>query len=149
MAESTTTRWIKAPRSRVYSALVDAEAIATWLCPEGATSRLHECVAEVGGHLRMEITHAPGPDGTRLFDLVFAELRPDEAVVWRGAFVSDDPVMGSEMQLTFTLQDEADGTRITLRHEGLPETISVEDNERGSESSLSNLARLVERGAGA
>ncbi|MGK3989444.1 SRPBCC domain-containing protein [Sorangium sp. So ce136] len=56
------------------------------------------------------------------------------------------PRSPSEMQLTFTLQDEADGTRITLRHEGLPETISVEDNERGSESSLSNLARLVERG---
>ncbi|XYH98630.1 SRPBCC domain-containing protein [Sorangium sp. So ce1128] len=149
MGESTTTRFIKAPRSRVYSALVDGQALSTWLCPEGATSRLHECVPEVGGHFRMEITHAPGPDGTRLFDLVFVEMRPDEAVVWRGSFVSDDPVMRSEMQLTFTLEDEADGTRITLRHEGIPESISIEDNERGSASSLSNLARLVERGDGA
>ncbi len=145
MSESTTTRLIKAPRSRIYNALVDGLALSKWLHPAGTSSKLHECVPKVGGHLRMEITHGPKPEDTRLFDLIFAELRPEEAVVFRGSFVSDDPAMASEMQLIFTLKEEAGGTRITLRHEGIPERISVEDNERGSESSLDNLARLVER----
>lgn len=59
--------------------------------------------------------------------------------------MSDDPAMASEMQITITLKEETGGTRITLQHEGIPERISVEDNERGSEASLDNLARLVER----
>lgn len=145
MAESTTTRLIKAPRSRIYNALIDGQALSEWLHPAGTTSRLHECDPKVGGHLRMEITHGPKPEDTRLFDLVFAELRPEEVVVFRGSFVSDDAALASEMQLTFTLKEETGGTRITLHHEGIPEGISVKDNERGSESSLDNLARLVER----
>jgi len=147
MAESTTTRWIKAPPARVYDALVDGPALATWLHPEGTTARLHECDARVGGHLRMEITHAPGPEGTRLFDMVFAQLRPGEAVVWKGAFVSDDPGLAGEMTLIFTLDAQAGGTQVTLRHEGIPAGVSVKDNEEGSASSLANLARFVERGA--
>lgn len=145
MAESTTTRLIKAPRSRIYSAIVDGQALSKWLHPAGTSSKLHECVPKVGGHLRMEITHGPKPEDTRLFDVIFAEMRPEEVVVFRGSFVSDDPAMSSKMQITITLKEEVDGTRITLRHEGIPGKISVRDNERGSESSLDNLARLVER----
>jgi uncharacterized protein YndB with AHSA1/START domain len=84
------------------------------------------------------------PEDTRVFDLTFAELRPDAVVVLKGAFESEDSAMASEMKLTFTLEDEAGRTRITLHHEGIPDAISVEDNERGSESSLTNLARLLE-----
>ncbi len=124
---------------------VYGRSLSRWLCPDGATSKLHECDSKVGGHLRMEITHGPNPEDTRLFDLIFAEMRPDEAVVFRGSFVSEDPAMVGEMKLTFSLKEEVGGTRITLRHEGIPEKISTEDNERGSESSLGNLARLVER----
>jgi uncharacterized protein YndB with AHSA1/START domain len=145
MAESTTTRLIKAPRSRIYNALVDGQALSKWLHPAGTSSKLHECVPKVGGHLRMEITHGPKPEDTRLFDLVFVEMRPEEAVAFRGSFVSDDPAMAEEMLIAITLKEETGGTRITLRHEGIPEKISVKDNERGSESSLDNLARLVER----
>ena len=145
MGESTTTRLIKAPRSRIYNALVDGQALSQWLRPEGTTSKLHECVPEVGGHLRIEITHGLKPEDTRLFDLIFVEMRPKEAVILRGSFVSDDPEMASEMLITIVLKEETGGTRITLRHEGIPERISIEDNECGSESSLDNLARLVER----
>ncbi len=106
MAETTTTRFIKATRSRIYHALIDGQALSEWLHPAGTTSKLYVCDPKVGGHLRMSITHGPGTEGTRLFDLIFAELRPDEAVVFKGSFVSDDPAMASVMQLTFTLKDE-------------------------------------------
>lgn len=49
MAESTTTRLIKAPRSRIYNALVDGQALSKWLHPAGTSSKLHECVPKVGG----------------------------------------------------------------------------------------------------
>jgi hypothetical protein len=48
------------------------------------------------------------------------------------------------MKLHFLLEDAPGGTEVTVRHEGLPERISVEDNEAGTQSSLENVARLLE-----
>jgi uncharacterized protein YndB with AHSA1/START domain len=41
----TTTRIslrLNAPRSKVYGALLDARAVATWMVPDGMTSQVHE-----------------------------------------------------------------------------------------------------------
>ncbi len=149
MAESTVTRLIKVPRSEVYNALVDGQAFSKWLPPAGTTSKLYEFVPKIGGRLRMEITHGSGPEGTRLFELIFLEMRTNEAIVFGGAFVSEDPSMKSEMKITIELKEAAGGTNVTLRHEGIPSKISVKDNELGSTSSLDNLARLLERPHGA
>jgi hypothetical protein len=92
----------------------------------------------------MEITHGPEPDDSRRFQLAMAEQRKDELVVYEAAFESDDPLLQGEMKLHFTLNDAPGGTEVTVRHEGIPPRISVEDNERGTASSLENLARLVE-----
>ena len=92
----------------------------------------------------MEISHGPGPDDTRRFRLAILERRHDELVVYGAAFETDDPLLAGDMTLHFVLQDAPGGTQVTVRHEGLPARISVKDNERGTASSLDNLARLVE-----
>jgi Activator of Hsp90 ATPase homolog 1-like protein len=53
-------------------------------------------------------------------------------------------LLAGEMKLHFILRDAPGGTHVTVRHEGIPARISVEDNERGTASSLENLARLIE-----
>jgi uncharacterized protein YndB with AHSA1/START domain len=93
----------------------------------------------------MEISHGPGPEDTRRFHLVFLEKRQDELVVYGAEFETDDPLLAGEMRLSFILTDAPGGTRVTVRHEGLPTGISVTDNERGTDSSLGNLAGRVER----
>lgn len=80
----------------------------------------------------MEITHAPGPDGTRPFYLQKLEARPDDLVVYGSALETDDPLLQGEMKLHFLLEDAPGGTKVTVRHEGLPPAISVEDNELGT-----------------
>jgi uncharacterized protein YndB with AHSA1/START domain len=147
MAESTTTRLIRAPRTQVYRTVADIQALATCLQPEGTSSRVIG-YDHVSGRLRMEISHGPGPADTRRFHLSILETRKDELVVYGAAFESDDPLLAGEMTLHFALEDAPGGTRITVRHEGIPPRIRVKDNERGTESSLKNLARLIEgRGA--
>ncbi|WP_437958276.1 hypothetical protein WME76_00555 [Sorangium sp. So ce119] len=37
----------------------------------------------------------------------------------------------------------------SAEQEGIPDNVSVEDDERGEESSLNNLARSIERASGA
>lgn len=55
----------------------------------------------------MEITHAPGPEGTRRFHLAILEKREDEVVVYGAAFESDDPLLAGEMKLHFLLENLA------------------------------------------
>jgi uncharacterized protein YndB with AHSA1/START domain len=143
MAESTTTRLIRAPRAKVYRTVADIQALAQCLQPEGASSRIIG-YDDDSGTLRMEISHGPGPEGTRRFQLTTLELRKDELVVYGAAFESDDPLLAGEMKLHFAFKDAPGGTQVTVRHEGIPARISVQDNERGTASSLKNLARLIE-----
>ena len=60
MAASRSTRvhrHIRAPRERVYRALVDAEAIARWKVPDGMTSRVHHFEGREGGTFRVSLSY--------------------------------------------------------------------------------------------
>jgi Activator of Hsp90 ATPase homolog 1-like protein len=111
--------------------------------PKGASSRIlaHD---QDSGSLRMEITHGPGPEGTRRFHLMRLETREDELVVYGAAFETNDSLLAGAMRLHFTLKNAPRGTRVTVRHEGIPPRVTATDNERGTASFLSNLARRVE-----
>lgn len=143
MAVSITSRLIKAPRRDVYHIIEDIQTLATCLQPDNTTSRIIDFDPD-SQTLRMEITHAPGPDGTRRFHLVKSEAHPNKAVVYSSQFETEDITLAGEMKLHFLLKDAPGGTEVTVRHEGLPERISMEDNEAGTLSSLQNVARLLE-----
>jgi uncharacterized protein YndB with AHSA1/START domain len=143
MTASTTTRLIRAPRAPVYRTVADIRALAECLGPEGTTARILD-YDRARGILQMEISHGPRPEDTRRFHLTLLEKRHDEVVVYGAAFESDDPLLAGEMKLHFALKDAPGGTEITVLHEDILSAISVKDNERGTESSLKNLARRVE-----
>jgi uncharacterized protein YndB with AHSA1/START domain len=54
---------INAPRSAVYRALLDPDAVASWRVPAGMTSRVHEFDAREGGSFRVSLT-CDAPTGT-------------------------------------------------------------------------------------
>ena len=63
------SRHVKAPRSAVYRALLDADAIARWRVPDGMTSQVHEFDPREGGAFRVSLTYdAPGKGGSRSLD---------------------------------------------------------------------------------
>lgn len=91
-----------------------------------------------------------GPGGkttedTDTFKGRFVELVPDERVGWIVEFESEQPGMSGEMRVTWTLADAENGTEVAVVCEDIPRGIRLEDNERGSASSLEKLARLVEK----
>jgi len=49
------------------------------------------------------------------------------------------------MRVTWEVADAGDGTEVTVVCEDIPQGISLEDNEKGSASSLENMARLLEK----
>ena len=143
---------VNAPRARVYRALIDARAIATWKVPTGMTSHVHEFDPREGGSFRISLTYdAPTETGkttahTDTYHGRFVKLVPDEQVVEVVEFETMDPAMQGEMTITTTLTDVDGGTEILAVHDGLPSGVSPADNEVGWRLSLAKLAALVEAG---
>jgi hypothetical protein len=80
------TRHVNAPRSRVYRALLDPHAIATWRVPTGMSSHVHAFDAREGGAFRISLTYdEPLSTGkttahTDTYHGRFATLVPNEQV---------------------------------------------------------------------
>lgn len=148
------TRHIKAPRARVYRALVQADAVAQWRFPAGMRCEVHEFDGVEGGALRISLTYESADrvgkttGRTDTYRGRFTRLVPDELVVEVDVFDSDDPALTGEMTSTIRLTDATDGgTDLTAVHEGLPASVSPEDNETGWRHALDRLAALVEEPA--
>jgi uncharacterized protein YndB with AHSA1/START domain len=148
---STRFSWrVKAPRSAVYQALLDAGAIAKWRVPAGMSSHIHEFDAREGGSFRISLTYdAPSRAGkstshTDTYHGHFAKLVPDTQVVEVFEFESTDPALRGTMTMTTTLTDAGDGTDVLVVHDGIPGNVPAADNETGTRMALANLAELVE-----
>ena len=150
MSTTRVRQHINTARERVYRLLVDADAVAAWLVPDGMTSHVHAFEPRPGGEIRISLTYeAPDPVGkttahTDTFHGRFVEVVPDERVAFTAEFETDNPAIQGEMKMTFALADATGGTDVELLHEGLPDGVSAEANEAGTRMSLQKLARLAE-----
>jgi uncharacterized protein YndB with AHSA1/START domain len=144
------SRHIRAPRSAVYRALLDALAIAKWKVPTGMTSHVHEFDAREDGSFRISLTYdAPTGTGksaahTDTYHAHFVTLVPNEQVVEVFEFETTDPEPRGEMMMTTTLADADGGTDVLIVHEGIPRGVPTIDNETGTRMAPANLATLVE-----
>jgi uncharacterized protein YndB with AHSA1/START domain len=144
------SRHIRAPRSAVYRALLDAGAIAQWRVPAGMSSHVHEFDAREGGSFRVSLTYdAPTGTGksashTDTYHGHFVKLVPDEQVVEVFEFETADPDLRGEMTMTTTLTDADGGTDVLVVHEGVSDKVPPADNETGTRMALAKLAKLTE-----
>lgn len=151
MSTTRVSRHIRAPRPRVYRALLDPTAVQRWMVPDGMTSRVHAFDAREGGTFHISLTYdLPTTTGktiaqTDSFHGRFVRLVPDTEVVQAVEFESDDPAMQGEMTISYTLADAGAGTDLVGLHENLPPGVSPADNELGWSMSIEKLAGLVER----
>jgi uncharacterized protein YndB with AHSA1/START domain len=150
MSSTRIRHHLKAPRAKVYSALIDADAIVRWRVPDGMTSHVHAFEGFEGGTFRVSLTYdAPTQAGktaahTDTYHGHFAELVPNERVVEVVEFETSNPALRGEMTITVTLADADGGTELLAVHEGLPPGLSPADNETGWRMALAKLAALVE-----
>ena len=150
MYSTQASRHIRAPRSAVYRALLDAGAITQWRVPAGMSSHVHEFDAREGGSFRVSLTYdAPTGTGksasrTDTYRGHFVRLVPDEQVVEAFEFETADPDLRGEMTMTTTLTDADGGTDVLVVHEGVPDKVPPADNETGTRIALAKLAKLTE-----
>jgi uncharacterized protein YndB with AHSA1/START domain len=117
------------------------------------TAKIHAFDARVGGGYTMSLFYSADADGhpgktaerEDRYTARFVELTPPSRIVEAITFDTDDPAFAGEMQMTVTLEEKGGGTEVTFLFENLPPGIRTEDNEAGTQSTLKNLARFVER----
>ncbi|MCD2187351.1 SRPBCC domain-containing protein [Actinomycetospora soli] len=144
-------RVISADPERVHAALVDPDALVTWLPPEGMRGRIERWDLRPGGGFRMELTYldaagAPGKStaATDVVEVGFGEVTAHR-VEWRTEFVADDPAFAGVMTMTWSLRPAGSGTEVVVTADDVPPGIGADVHEEAMASSLANLAAAVER----
>ena len=151
MSSTRITRRVNAPRATVYRALLDADAVATWMVPTGMTSHVHAFDPREGGAFRISLTYdEPTGSGkttahTDTYHGRFVKLVTNEQVVEVVEFETEDPALQGEMIITMTLTDADGGTEITRRARPAP-AWRVARRQRGRLAVVSGEARGARRG---
>jgi uncharacterized protein YndB with AHSA1/START domain len=139
------TMVMKAPRSRVWKALTDAKEFARWFEVE------LDGEFTPGAALNMVTTH---PDYAGIHFPVYIEtVQPETTFAWRWFPGGENPEREDRDQttlVTFTLEEVAGGTRVTVTETGFDRVKlrdrarAYEDNVGGWEGQFANLAKYVE-----
>ncbi|MEQ1785993.1 MAG: SRPBCC family protein [Acidimicrobiales bacterium] len=145
------SRRVDAPLDRVFDALMDRDALETWLPPGDMSGRFELFDPTPGGSYRLVLTYSEAAGGSGktsadsdIVDVRYIDVRPNDRVVQAVDFVSDAPEFAGTMTMTWTVQDAPGGTLVEIVAEDVPDGISAEDHAAGLASSLDNLARFVE-----
>ncbi|GAA4839645.1 SRPBCC family protein [Actinomycetospora corticicola] len=143
-------RVVAAAPAAVRAALLDPDALTSWLPPEGMRGRIQRWDPRPGGGFRMELTYldatdAPGKStaGTDVVDVAFGALT-DDRVVWRTEFVADDPAFAGVMTMTWSWSAGPTGTEVVVTATDVPPGIGPDVHEEAMASSLAHLAAVVE-----
>lgn len=135
----------------MYAALVDRDALSTWLPPDGMTARFERFDPRPGGSYRLVLTYAIPSDGrgktsaeADVVEARYVDIVPNVSVVQAVEFVSDDLAFAGTMTMTWRVTAVEGGTRVDITADDVPDGISAEDHATGLSSSLANLASYVE-----
>jgi uncharacterized protein YndB with AHSA1/START domain len=141
------SRVVPASPETVFAALVDEDALAAWLPPEGMTGRFEHFDPRPGGSYRLILTYNETSEGrgkaTADSDVVearFIDIVPSQRVVQAVDFVSDDPAFHGTMLMTWEIIPVEGGSRVEIRADDVPDGISADDHAVGLASSLAKLA---------
>lgn len=115
------------------------------------TGRFERFDPTPGGSYRLVLTYAdssmsPGKNtsDSDVVDVRFLDIVANDRVVQAVDFESDAPEFAGTMTMTWSVRNEASGTRVEIVADDVPAGISAEDHAVGLASSLDNLATYVE-----
>jgi glutathione S-transferase len=143
------TRFIRAPRDKVFAAFTDETLLRQWHCPRGMSVTHSRSDARTSGEWQLQMQ---ARDGSRFaVGGVYRELSRPERLVYTWAWQGENsPLAGVETLVEVELLARDGGTELRLRHSGFPAAAASEAHAVGWRSTLNHLLDLVdERGSAA
>ena len=143
------TRFLRAPRERVFAAWTDAEQMKRWMGPANFTCLETESDLRAGGRYRVVMRGTPPPRNGEAAQKItstvtgeYLEVRPPELVrySWNPSWSP-----GEESIVTLRLHEETGGTRLELVHENFATIESAQGHNHGWNGVLDKFAAYVER----
>ena len=144
---------IRASSDEIYQAIMDPQALVSWLPPENMNAQIQQFEPWEGGSYQITLSYdhaedreqfAKSSDGSDITEGKFLKLLPGKLVSQSVEFASDKPEFAGTMTMTYQLTDCNDGTEVTIIAENVPKGISPEDHIAGINSTLDNLAHYLE-----
>jgi len=130
----TIVRRIKAPPAKVYAAITQPKLMMQWWGPDAGPTLSAEADVRPGGRLSVVFRLLNGEEHNPTG--VYQEVIPEKKLV----FTWDLPGMREQESLvTFLLEPIDGGTRLTLRHEHLPDEEARNSHEKGWNGLLDKL----------
>lgn len=139
---------IKASPNEVYQAILNPDALVTWLPPTGMTGQIDLYEPWEGGSFQITLTYtdaeyAQAGKTTENQDVtkgIFQKLIPNQQIVWGGNFETEDAALQERMRMIWQLDAESDEmTKLTISVENVPGALNKQDHEDGLNSTLDNL----------
>jgi uncharacterized protein YndB with AHSA1/START domain len=151
MRVDAASRFIAAEPADVFRAFLQPELMLEWMPPDGMTGSFEEFDAHTGYRMVLRYLEPPEGGGKASADEDVTAVRrvrvePSELIVEEVDFPSDDPAFAGTMTLMWVLTEGDGGTYVDVEATDVPSGIAPRDHVAGLESSLANLARLVEGG---
>jgi glutathione S-transferase len=139
--ELTLTRFIRAPREKVFDAFVTEAGMKGWMCPRGMTIPDLKLDARVGGGFRLTMRARDGDQFT--VQASYREIARPERLVFTWQWVGEG-MPNMETLITVTLAARDGGTDVRMTHSGFPEAAMCESHKEGWGSSLNRLTDLLD-----
>lgn len=145
--ELVLTRFIRAPRERVFEALVQPRLVAQWMCPRGMKLEVQQLEARAGGQFRVTMRARDGEQFTAAG--TYREVsRPEKLVYtwqWQG-----EAMPNVETLISVHLAERSEGTELTMTHTGFPDARLRDSHQQGWGSCVSRLTDMLDpRGSAA
>jgi uncharacterized protein YndB with AHSA1/START domain len=135
------TRFIRAPRERVYAAWTDPAQLKQWFGPETVETRELLADTRIGGKFRWCLTNCDGEEMTLHGE--YRELQPNRKIVFTWQWQDDADWEEHMSVVTVELFDHDGGTELRLTHEQLPSAESRDRHTEGWNSAVDKLEKFL------
>lgn len=129
--------------AKVWAACTQPELLMHWFAPGPFRDCTVEADARVGGRFFFRMAGEPG---TFAAEGVYREVDEPRRLVLTWTWTEgppDQPPDGVTSLVTFDIEPDGDGARLTLTHAGLPDKAAADSHEQGWTETFEKLANLL------
>jgi glutathione S-transferase len=139
--ELTLTRFIRAPREKVFDAFVTEAGMKAWMCPRGMVMPELKLDARVGGGFRLTMRARDGDQYTAVAQ--YREIARPEKIVYTWQWEGEGmPNVETLISVTFAARES--GTELRMTHSGFPDAAMRDSHQEGWGSCLNRLTDLLD-----